>query len=84
MKYYMDKTIRECVEPEYEAIKNRYQYLSRSQVIAGILSRYENKGHASRFLRRDGNLGWRATDKLRAHLYEQEQDAIENDNDLDW
>lgn len=83
MTYYMDKTLRDHVEAEYEAINGRYQHLTRWQVIAGILSRYERAGHASRFLRRDGKLGWRATDKLRVHLYEREQDALDDKDELD-
>ena len=41
----------------------------------------EQKGHASRYLRKDGRIGWRATDKLREDLFERMQDALEGQED---
>lgn len=76
MKYYMDRNLRFWVKAEYHNIKHQYSALKRSEIIAGILSRLESAGHASRYLRKDGRLGWRATDEMREDLFKQEQDAI--------
>ncbi len=82
MKYHMDdKTLRFEVEIEYESIKNQYHNLKPHEIVAGILSRFEGRGHASRYVRKDGRIGWRATNKLREHLFEQEQEAIEEQED---
>jgi hypothetical protein len=76
MKYHMDKTLRFWVEHEYESRKSKYPNLSQSQIVAGILCNFESTGHARRFVRKDGKIGWRATDKMREDLFEQEQDAL--------
>lgn len=76
MKYHMDRSLKFWVEAEYEATKHKYSALRRSQIIAGILGRLENGGYASRYLRKDGELGWRATDEMREELFTQEQSAI--------
>jgi hypothetical protein len=76
----MDKTLRFWVENEYEMTKRRYPYLNQSEIIAGILYEFESVGHASRFVRKDGKIAWRATDKLREDLFEQELDALNNDD----
>jgi hypothetical protein len=76
MKYYMARSLKFWVEAEHETTKHKYSALSRSQIIAGILGRLENGGYASRYLRKDGKLGWRATDEMREELFKQEQKAI--------
>jgi hypothetical protein len=77
MKYLMDALLRFEVEIEYENVRDRYPKLKAQEIVAGILSKFEGRGHASRYVRKDGRIGWRATDKLRQDLFEQEQDAIE-------
>jgi hypothetical protein len=72
----MDRALRFWVTAEYRSTKHRYPNLKRSEVIAGILAQLESVGHASRYLRKDGKLGWRATDEMREDLFKQEQDAI--------
>lgn len=81
MKYPMDKTLKFWVEQEFETSKRKYPNLSQSQLIASILCEFEGAGHASRFVRRDGKIGWRATDKMREDLFEQEQAALNDDHD---
>lgn len=76
MKFHMDKTLRFWVEHEYERSKREYPSLNQLQIIASILCEFENVGHASRFVRKDGKIAWRATDKMREDLFEQEQDAL--------
>ncbi len=76
MKYYMDRSLKFWVEAEYENTKHKYSALRRSEIIGGILGRLQNEGYASRYLRKDGKLGWRATDEMREELFKQEQNAI--------
>ena len=76
MKYYMDRHLRFWVTAEYQNTKHRYPNLTRSEVIRGILSELESAGYASRYIRKDNKLGWRATDEMREDLFKQEQDAI--------
>jgi hypothetical protein len=40
------------------------------------LGRLESGGYASRYFRKDGKLGWRATEEMREELLKQEQNAI--------
>jgi len=81
MKYPMDKTLRFEVEVRYESVKDRYPNLRPREIVAGILSDFEGRGYANRYVRKDGRIGWRATDRLRADLYEQEQEALEDQDD---
>jgi hypothetical protein len=76
MKYHMDRALRFWVKAEYQSTKHRYPALKGFEIIAGILSQLERAGHANRYLRKDGKLGWRATDEMREELFKQEQNAI--------
>ncbi len=75
----MDKTLRFWVELEYEHIKRTYPNLNQSQIIAGILCEREGRGHASRFVRKNGEIAWRATEKMRQDLRQEERDALDDD-----
>jgi hypothetical protein len=75
MKYHMDRQLRFWVEAEYQNNKHRLPNLKRSEVIGGILAQLQNEGYASRFLRKDGEVGWRATDEMREDLFKREQNA---------
>jgi len=82
MKFHVgDKTLRFEVEIEYESVKDRYPNLKSWEIVAGILSKFESRGHASRYVRKDGRIGWRATEKLRQDLFEHEQEAIDEMED---
>jgi hypothetical protein len=82
MKYQMSRELRFWVMAEYRSTKPRYPNLTRSEIIAGILSQLENVGYASRFMRKDGKLGWRATDEMREDLFTREQKTIFDRIDL--
>jgi hypothetical protein len=72
----MSRELGFWVIAEYESTKHRYPNLKRSEIIAGILSQLENAGYASRFMRKDGKLGWRSTDEMREDLFSREQKAM--------
>jgi hypothetical protein len=76
MQYQLSRELRFWVLAEYESTKHRYPNLKRSEIIAGILSQLESAGYASRFIRKDGKLGWRATDEMREDLFTREQKTI--------
>ena len=76
MKIHMARSLKFWVEAEYENTKHKYSALKRSQIIAGILGRLESGGYASRYLRKDGKLGWRATDEMREELFKREQNVM--------
>ena len=80
MKYYMDRTLKFWVDAQYAQVKHKYPYLKPSEIVAGIISEFESVGHASRYVRNDGKLGFRSTDKMREDLFEQEQDALDDDD----
>ncbi len=70
----MDQILSLTIDTELVGIDCRGE--ERSQVIRDILYRYERTGLARRYLRKDGNVGWRATDSLREDVREQEDEAI--------
>ena len=76
MKHHMGRSLKFWVQAEYKSTRHRYPNLKRSEVIAGILSKLESLGYASRYIRNDGELGWRPTDEMRQELFTREQDAI--------
>jgi hypothetical protein len=83
MKYQMDQTLRLSVEEVFEDRKARYPNLTSREVVSGILGEFERAGHASRYVRHDGKIGFRATDKFREHLFERMQEAIDEQEDMD-
>ena len=76
MKYHMDRQLSFWVEAEYRNNKYQYPNLKRSEAIAGLLAQLQDEGYASRYIRKDGKVGWRATDEMRDELFKREQDAI--------
>lgn len=82
MKVPMDKTLKLSVEEEFTGLKAKCPNFNSRQITAIILGEFEKKGHASRYLRKDGRIGWRATDKMREDLFERMQEVI--DEQEDW
>jgi hypothetical protein len=82
MQYRMSRELSFWVMAEYRSTKHRYPNLKRSEIIGGILSQLENAGYASRFIRKDGKLGWRSTDEMREDLFTREQKIMFDRIDL--
>jgi len=78
----MSRELSFWVMAEYRSTKHRYPNLKRSEIIGGILSQLENAGYASRFIRKDGKLGWRSTDEMREDLFTREQKIMFDRIDL--
>ncbi|MGB6507159.1 MAG: hypothetical protein WBF07_03310 [Xanthobacteraceae bacterium] len=74
----MDQTLRLSVEEVFEDRKARYPNLTSREIVASILSEFEKVGHASRYVRKDGEIGWRATDKMREDLFERMQEVMDD------
>jgi hypothetical protein len=82
MKVPMDKALRLSVEEAFQDRKARYPNFNSRQIVAMILGDLEKNGHASRYLRKDGRIGWRATDKMREDLFERLQEVMDEQGDL--
>jgi hypothetical protein len=82
MKVPMDKTLKLSVEEEFQHVKAKCPMLNSRQIFAIILGDLEQRGQANRYLRKDGRIGWRATDKMREDLFERMQEAIDEQDDL--
>ena len=53
--------------------------LRRKEVTLFVLAQFARDGSAERYIRTDGRIGWRATQKLMEALSEGEMEAEEND-----
>ena len=59
------------------------RFLSIAIVITAIiLGDFASRGFASRYLRRDGKIGWRATNKMREDLFERMQEALDEQEEF--
>ena len=82
MKYRMDKALELSVDEVFEDRKARYPNLTSREIVASILGELEKVGHASRYVRKDGRIGWRATDKMREDLFERMQEVMDEQADI--
>jgi hypothetical protein len=73
----MDRELRLSVDGELVARGSQLQGLSSRQAVAIILGGLEKIGYATRYVRKDGIIGWRATEKFRENLFQQMQEAID-------
>jgi hypothetical protein len=83
MKYQMDQALRLSVEEVFENRKARYPNLTSREVVASILGEFERAGHASRYVRQNGIVAFRATAKMREDLFERMQEAMDEQEDMD-
>lgn len=81
MKVPMDKMLELSVEEEFRDREARFPNYSPRSIVALILGDFEKAGFASRYLRSDNKIGWRATQKLREDLFERCQEAIDEQED---
>jgi hypothetical protein len=82
MKLRMDKTLRFWVDAAYEHIKREHGKLTKRQLVAQILRKYERRGDAMRFLNREGKIAWKASPRFLDMLADAERDA--RDDLADW
>jgi hypothetical protein len=82
MKFRMDKTLRFWVGVAYEHIKANHHKLTKRQLVAQILRKYEQRGDAMRCLDSRGKLAWKASPRFLSMLADAERDA--RDDLADW
>jgi hypothetical protein len=82
MKFQMDKALQFWVDVAYEHIKSDHGQLTKGQLVAQILRKYEQRGDALRRLNTQGEIVWKASPRFLTMLADAERDAR---NDLaDW
>jgi hypothetical protein len=82
MKHRMDKTLRFWVDAAYEHIKREHRKLTKRQLVAQILRKYERRGDAMRCLNNQGKISWKASPRFLGMLADAERDA--RDDLADW
>jgi hypothetical protein len=82
MKLQMNKTLRFWVDVAIEHIKLEHRKLTRRQLVAQVLRKYEQRGDAMRCLDKQGKLIWKASPRFLDMLADAEHDA--RDDLADW
>jgi hypothetical protein len=75
MKLRMDATLHFWVDVAYEEIKLDHINLTKRQLVAQILRRYEECGHAMRCVDKQGKMVWKASPRFLTKLADAERDA---------
>jgi hypothetical protein len=82
MKFRMDKTLRFWVDVAYDEIKLDHIDLTKRQLLAQILRKYEKRGDAMRYLDANGKIGWKASPRFLTMLADAERDAQDELQDV--
>jgi hypothetical protein len=82
MKLQMNKTLQFWVDVAYEHIKREHGKLTKRQLVAQILRKYEQRGDAMRCLNNQGKIMWKASPRFLGMLADAERDA--RDDLADW
>ena len=82
MNIRMDKTLRFWVDGAYENIKSDHPKLTKRQLIAQILHRYQERGDAMRYLDANGKIRWKATPQFLMMLADAEREAQDDLKDF--
>ena len=75
MKFRMDKTLRFWVDVAYDDIRADHIDLTKRQLVAQILRRYEERGDAMRYLDANGKMTWKASPRFLTMLADAEREA---------
>jgi hypothetical protein len=82
MKFRMDEPLRFWVDVAYENIKSDHPKMTKRQLLAQILRRYEERGDAMRCLDKQGKIAWKASPRFLTMLADAERDAQDELQDL--
>jgi hypothetical protein len=77
----MCTVLRFWVEAEVSREASRHPDLPRLQLAAKVLSEMEQAGDAMRYVRADGKIGWKATQRMLVRLADGERDALDDADD---
>ena len=75
MKFRMDATLRFWIDVAHDEIKLDHIDLTKRQLVAQILRRYEERGDAMRCLDNRGRIAWKASPRFLTMLADVERDA---------
>ena len=75
MKLRIDKTLKFWVDVAVEHIKREHRNLTKRQLVAQVLRRYERRGDAQRYLNEQGKIAWKASPRFLMMLADAERDA---------
>ena len=75
MQIRMDKTLRFWIGVAYENVKPDHPTLTKRQLLAQILRRYEERGHAMRCIDKRGRIAWKSSARFLTMLADAERDA---------
>ena len=75
MKLRIDEPLQFWVDVAYQAIKWDHPNLTKRQLVAEILRRYERRGDAMRYLNSKGKVAWRPSPAMLMALADAEADA---------
>jgi hypothetical protein len=75
MKLRMDATLRFWVDVAYDHIKSAHDNLTKRQLVAQILRKYEQRGDAMRYLDNQGKIAWKASPRFLTKLADAEHEA---------
>jgi hypothetical protein len=82
MKLRMDKTLQFWVDVAYDHIKSDHDNLTKRQLVAQILRKYEQRGNAMRCLDKQGKTAWKATLRFLTMLADAEREAEADSQDF--
>jgi hypothetical protein len=81
MKSRVSKILKFWIEVEVSREAARYPSLSKKKLIAVVLQEFEQAGDAMRYLRADGKIGWKPTQRMLDRLADGEREAKEDAED---
>ena len=78
MNFRMDRTLRFWVDVAYENIKSDRPKLTKRQLVAQILRKYERRGDAMRYFDVEGKIAWKVSPRFLTMLADAERE-VEDD-----
>ena len=83
MARQLDRTLSLWIDVEMQIAKLHSPRASKTTLFRSVLLEFEERGFASRRLRSNGKIGWRATPKMHEYLQDAELDATDDLNQKD-
>jgi hypothetical protein len=78
MELRMTKKLKFWVDVECGQRRSSTSIKGRQALIADVLSEFEQAGDATRYLRADGKIGWKPTQRMLDRLADAEREAVED------
>jgi hypothetical protein len=78
MKVRMTKKLKFWVDVACDKNKSELSAKDKRALIADVLCGFEQAGDATRYLRADGKIGWKPTQRLLDRLADAERDAVDD------